>query len=90
MRRFARRRKENDVLARGLTGQEAAALYGLSVTTFYNKKKNGEIPPPTLPGGRYDRVLLERAMDRRSGIDKEPEQLNPLDQWRRDRGSGKP
>jgi hypothetical protein len=84
----AKGQAEHGVPSRGMTTQEAAELFGISVPAFYNKQRKGEVPRPTLPCGRYDRVLLERAMDRLSGIDREPPPLSPLDQWRSRRGSG--
>jgi len=87
MAHHAKGQAENGVPSRGMTTQEAADLFGISVPTFYNKQRKGEIPRPTLPGGRYDRVLLERAMDKLSGIDREPAAPTPLDEWRSRRGS---
>jgi hypothetical protein len=87
MARHAKRRAEDAVPSRGMTAQEAADFYGISSSTFYNKQRKGEIPRPTLPCGRYDRVLLERAMDKLSGINSELPALTPLDEWRNRRGS---
>jgi len=88
MTRHAKGRAENRVPSRGMTTQEAADLFGISVPTLYNKQRKGEVPRPTLPCGRYDRVLLERAMDKLSGIYREPAAPTPLDEWRSRRGSG--
>jgi len=79
--------RADSIASRGMTAQEAASLYGISISAFRNKRRNGEIPPPTLPCRRYDRALLERNMDQRSGIDRKPK-ITPLDEWRNRRGSG--
>jgi len=83
----AQRQPQRDVPNRGMTAEEAAQLYGLSSSSFFKARREGKIPAPTLPGGRYDRVLLERTMDRLSGVDRNPI-LTPLDEWRSRRGSG--
>lgn len=66
---------------RGLTISQAAALAGLGEATFATARARGEYPNPTLPGGRIDRVLLEQAMDRLSGILTEAEVADPLSAW---------
>ena len=68
---------------RGLTREQAAAYAGISPTRFDAARKKGEYPPPTLPGGRYDKKLLKEAMDRLSGIYEERGAQSPLDAWRR-------
>jgi hypothetical protein len=74
------------LLPRGLTREAAAAFYGVSPPTFDKGRIEGVYPGPTLPGGRYDRVLLELAANRLSGILSESEVANPLDAWRLGRG----
>ncbi len=77
------------VASRGLTRVEAAAYVGLSPSAFYAKQKEGLYPRASLPGGRYDRKLLDQAMDRLSGLDPKPDAtVTALDQWRKSRGSG--
>jgi hypothetical protein len=56
------------VIPRGLSRREVAALAGLSPTAFDKARREGKYPGPTLPGGRYDRNLIEKAMDRLSGL----------------------
>lgn len=73
--------------ARGLRRREAAALVGLSPTAFDRARKGGLYPSPTLPGSRYDRKLLESAMDKLSGLREGNEGLSALDVWRGGRGS---
>ena len=70
---------------RGLSHTQAAAYTGLAVATFDLYRRRGRLPAPTLPGKRYDRILLDRAMDELSGI---AASANPLDAWKGRRGSG--
>jgi hypothetical protein len=72
---------------RGLTREAAAAYVGLSPAAFDKARLENKYPGPTLPGGRYDLVLLELAMDRLSGILTASEAASPLDAWRRSRGA---
>jgi hypothetical protein len=78
--------QEITVTNRGMSSKQAANFYGLSMSSFQKAKRDGKIPKPTLPGGRYDRRLLEMEMDRLSGIS-ESEPLSPLDEWRKRHGS---
>ena len=71
--------------SRGFDRREAAAFVGLSPQAFDKARRENKYPPPTLPGGRYDRRLLNSMMDRLSGIRDEPDA--PLDAWRKGRGS---
>ena len=74
------------VVPRGLSRHEAAAFVGLSPTAFDNARREGKYPNPTLPGKRYDRSLLEKAMDNLSGL--ATDSIQPaLDKWRTSRGS---
>jgi len=75
------------LVRRGLTLEQAAALVGLSKSGYNKRKRTGDYPGPTLPGKRYDRHLLEAAMDRMSGIRNEGEASTPLDDWRASRGA---
>jgi predicted site-specific integrase-resolvase len=68
-----------------MSGKEAANFYGLSRSAFQKARREGRIPPPTLPGKRYDRILLEMEMNRLSGIVEY--ESNPLDEWRKSNGS---
>jgi hypothetical protein len=81
-----RRRIGLEVLPRGLSRTQAAALTGLSPTAFDRARREGKYPSPTLPGGKYDRTLIERSMDRYSGIDDEDTPASALNAWR-NRGS---
>jgi hypothetical protein len=72
---------------RGLTRDAAAAYVGLSPAAFDKARLDQKYPGPTLPGGRYDLVLLQIAMNRLSGLLTEGEAANPLDAWRMSRGA---
>jgi hypothetical protein len=72
---------------RGLTRQAAAAYVGLSPVAFDKARLERKYPGPTLPGGRYDLVLLQVAMNRLSGLLTEGDAANPLDAWRVSRGA---
>ncbi len=87
MTRHAQQQAERNVTNRGMTAREAAELYGLKPSAFRKARREGKIPDPTLPCGRYNRVLLEHAMDQLSGINKQPAGLAALDEWRSRRGS---
>jgi hypothetical protein len=73
------------VNARGLTRKQAAAMFGFSLSGFDKARREGKIPPPTLPGKRYDLVLLQAKMNALSGISGGSEALSPLEQWRASR-----
>ncbi len=75
---------------RGLTREGAAAYVGLAPAAFDKARLEQKYPGPTLPGGRYDLVLLQVAMNRLSGIMTESEAANPLDAWRMSRGARSP
>jgi hypothetical protein len=53
---------------RGLSRTEAASYVGLGLSGFDAARREGKYPNPTLPGGRYDRRLLDEVMNRLSGI----------------------
>jgi hypothetical protein len=72
---------------RGLSHGEAAAYTGLAIATFDSYRRRGLLPRPTLPAKRYDRVLLDRAMDKLSGI---TPSITPLEEWKNRRGARQP
>lgn len=72
---------------RGLTREGAAAYVGLSPAAFDKARLENKYPGPTLPGRKYDLVLLQLAMDHLSGILTASEPTSPLDAWRRGRGA---
>ena len=77
-------------IKRGLSRNEAAAFYGLSLSSFDKFRREGTIPGPTLPGKRYDLLALQAAMDKLSGISAHNnDNLTPLEAWRaKRRGQG--
>ena len=76
---------QNSITPRGLTRKQAAAFHGLSVSGFDKGRREGKIPGPTLPGGRYDLQLLQTSMDRLSGIVAENTNSSLLEAWKRTR-----
>lgn len=59
---------------RGLELELAAAYVGLSAPSFLAQVEAGRLPPATCHGRRrvWDRVALDRAMDRLSGLPSAP------------------
>jgi hypothetical protein len=78
------------LVPRGLTREAAAAYAALSPAAFDKARLEQKYPDPTLPGGRYDLMLLQVAMNRLSGILTESEATSPLDAWRMSRGARSP
>lgn len=74
-------------MPRGLTRKEAAAYCGLSLSAFGNSVRDKVLPSPTMPGKRYDRILLDRVMNNLSGITDLVEPLSPLDKWKKSRAN---
>jgi hypothetical protein len=75
------------ITPRALTHKQAAEYCGLSVAGFDTYRWRGLLPEPTLPGKRYDVVLIDRAMDKLSGVGEEAELMSPLEMWRQARGA---
>jgi hypothetical protein len=78
------------LVPRGLTREAAAAYAGLSPAAFDKARLEQKYPNLTLPGGRYDLMLLHVAMNRLSGILTESEAASPLDALRMSRGARSP
>jgi hypothetical protein len=69
-------------MSRLLTKSEAAAYLKLKPSQFTNWIKDGRISP-AIPGThRWDRVALDRDIDRLSGIKTESAVVSELDAWR--------
>ncbi len=67
---------------RGLSGEEVAASYvGETRTAFRDGINEGIWPEPRVRNGRkiWDRVLLDQAMDRQSGVNAEPGEKDALE-----------
>lgn len=77
------------LVPRGLTREAAASYAGLSPTRFDAARAKGQYPNPSLPGGRYDLLTLQMAMNRLSGLNGDDESLKPLDSWKAGRRARK-
>lgn len=74
-------------LNRLLTKSEAAAYLKLKPSQFNNWIKQGRISP-AIPGThRWDRIALDRDIDRLSGIKSESPAVSDLDAWRQRRNA---
>lgn len=85
-----------------LSRQAAAAYLGVSLSTFHGWVKSGYMPAPVFGSKRWDRVVIDAALDRESGIMPlhKPEteyqrrkreralEETPLQKWRRETGYG--
>jgi hypothetical protein len=75
------------LMARGLTREAAAAYAGLSLSSFDKARLENKYPEPTLPGGRYDRLLLDDFMNRLSGLVTVRECASELKLWEESRNA---
>jgi hypothetical protein len=78
--------KQRRLEPRGLCRVEAAAYFGLSPSAFDKARREGKIPGPTLPGGRYDFLLLESHMNKLSRLEPDSSPSSPLQEWKKRRG----
>ncbi len=64
--------KRQTIEPRGLSAEDAAAYVGVCKGKFLEEVKAGIWPPGDKRKGRviWDKVLIDRAFDRRSGLDK--------------------
>jgi hypothetical protein len=71
-------------IPRLISKAEAATYCGLSLSSFSNWQKQGIVPGPVRGTHRWDRIALDNALDKMSGIRREipVEQLSPYDQWK--------
>ena len=83
----SRRRAGQEITPRGLSRCQAAALTGLSPSGYDKARREGKYPGPTLPGGRYDRDLIEKAMNALSDLVDSEKPDSALDAWRKRSGS---
>lgn len=63
-----------------LTKQEAAAYCAVTPSRFYQLVKAGTLPSAVPGTTRYDRVAIDRALDKYAGLTAEAE-LSPLQRW---------
>ena len=75
------------LIPRGLTREAAAAYAGLSVSAFDKARLENKSPEPTLPGGRYDRLLIDDCMNRMSGFVAERDCASDLEIWEASRNA---
>lgn len=61
---------------------DAAAYCGIAPTTFDNWVRNGDLPRPLPNKRRWDRVKLDLALNRLSGIESASVASSPFDQWK--------
>jgi hypothetical protein len=59
---------------------EAAAYCAVTPSRFSQLVKAGTLPGPIRGTTRYDRVAIDRALDKLSGLTAET-QMSPLDRW---------
>lgn len=57
---------------RGITRKQAADFFGISPSTLSKYVREGKIPPPSLPGRRYDILVLQNVANTMSGISGAP------------------
>ncbi len=75
---------------RGLTREQAATYCGLATDTFDKWVKDGHLPGPFPGSKRWDRKLIDRALDRLSGIaDPTEPPSSALEGWRQKRDARK-
>jgi predicted DNA-binding transcriptional regulator AlpA len=67
-----------------MTKQEAAAYCAVTPSRFSQLVKAGTFPKPVPGTSRYDRVAIDRALDRHAGFHNAVE-LSPLQRWRAER-----
>jgi hypothetical protein len=70
---------------RGLSREAAAAYVGLSLSSFDTARRAGDYPRATLPGNRFDRLLIDKAVDKLSGMKEHAP--DPLEEWRAKRAA---
>ncbi len=80
--------KRQTIEPRGLSADQAAAYVGVGKGKFLDEVREGVWPPGDKRKGRviWDKVLIDRAFDRRSGLDKnegEEAALRALREYRR-------
>ncbi len=68
------------VMPRLMTKQDAAAYCSVTPSRFYQLVKAGTLPRPVPGTTRYDRVAIDRALDKHAGLQSDAE-LSPLQEW---------
>jgi hypothetical protein len=80
---------ENAIIPRLLTRKQAMAYLALSGGAFNAWIRQGLIPGPLAGTHRWDRLAIDTALDRASGLNSATN-MSPLDQWRLKRDAGSP
>ncbi len=68
-----------------LSREKAAAYCDMSASRFSQLVKAGTLPKAVPGTNRYDRVAIDRVLDKHAGLQSEPE-LSPLQQWLAENG----
>lgn len=70
----------SQISPRLMTKQEAAAYCAVTPSRFYQLVKAKTLPGPVPGTTRYDRVAIDRALDKHAGLQSDAE-LSPLQEW---------
>ena len=73
---------KNIAFPRLLCRSDAAAYCSLTPATFDNWVRKGDLPGPLPNKRRWDRVNLDLALNRLSGIESSSTVNSPFDQWK--------
>ncbi|SHO65854.1 hypothetical protein SAMN02745172_02501 [Pseudoxanthobacter soli DSM 19599] len=74
------------ITPRALTREQVASYLGLSPSAVSDWQARGLIPGPIPGTRRWDRVAIDRAMDRISGLSNGDEAEDDFSAWRRANG----
>jgi excisionase family DNA binding protein len=69
------------VQPRLMTKQEAAAYCAVTPSRFYQLVKAGTLPSAVPGTTRYDRIAIDKALDKLSGLTTDAE-LSPYQKWK--------
>lgn len=69
-----------DITPRLMTKAQAADYCAVTPSRFYQLVKLGTLPGPVPGTTRYDRVAIDRALDKHAGLHSDAE-LSPLQKW---------
>lgn len=70
--------------ARAMTRAEAAAYCGVTLSGFADWQRRGIVPGPMAGTKRWDRIALDRALDKASGLRQADESETPFKRWKRE------
>lgn len=69
------------VTPRLMTKAEAAAYCAVTPSRFYQLVRAGTLPAAVPGTTRYDRIAIDRALDKHAGLETAQEELSPLQKW---------